>query len=150
MHGYQLMQAIAERSGGRWRPSPGVVYPTLSQLEDEGAITLTTAEGGRRMAVLTEEGRALAERVGGSWADVFEADDDGDGVDLRLEMMQLHEAVRVVGRTGTSAQRHEVARLVADARRRVYLVLAGDPPAPEPEAGTGDGPGGQPAAPDAS
>ena len=32
MHGYQLMQTIAERTGGRWSPSPGAVYPTLSQL----------------------------------------------------------------------------------------------------------------------
>src|SRR5690349_872239 len=38
MHGYQLMQQMAERSGGAWRPSPGSVYPTLSQLEDEGLV----------------------------------------------------------------------------------------------------------------
>ena len=37
-NGYQLMQTIEERSGGRWRPSPGSVYPTLAQLEDEGLI----------------------------------------------------------------------------------------------------------------
>ena len=37
-NGYQLMQAIEERSGGRWRPSPGAVYPSLAQLEDEGLI----------------------------------------------------------------------------------------------------------------
>src|SRR6476646_11251967 len=35
MHGYQLMQAIAERSGGRWAPSTGAIYQTLNQLEDE-------------------------------------------------------------------------------------------------------------------
>ena len=44
-NGYQLMQAIEERSGGRWRPSPGSVYPTLAQLEDEGLIR---AGGARR------------------------------------------------------------------------------------------------------
>ncbi len=36
MHGYQLMQAIADRTGGVWKPSPGAIYPTISQLEDEG------------------------------------------------------------------------------------------------------------------
>ena len=36
MNGYQLMQTIADRSGGRWTPSPGAIYPTLNQLEDEG------------------------------------------------------------------------------------------------------------------
>src|SRR4051812_39250222 len=42
MHGYQLMQAIADRTGGRWRPSPGAIYPTLNQLEDEGLIAVTS------------------------------------------------------------------------------------------------------------
>src|SRR4051794_3835778 len=45
MHGYQLMQAIAERSGGRWTPSPGAIYPTLNQLEDEGLVTVTQESG---------------------------------------------------------------------------------------------------------
>src|SRR5882757_4017776 len=56
MHGYQLMQAIADRSGGRWTPSPGAIYPTLNQLEDEGLVTVT-AESGRRLATLTESGQ---------------------------------------------------------------------------------------------
>src|ERR1700761_5154502 len=42
-NGYQLMQTIEERSGGRWSPSPGSVYPTLAQLEDEGLIRSTDA-----------------------------------------------------------------------------------------------------------
>src|SRR5665213_552010 len=40
-NGYQLMQTIEERSGGRWRPSPGSVYPTLAQLEAEGLVRST-------------------------------------------------------------------------------------------------------------
>src|ERR1700744_6245028 len=44
-NGYQLMQALEERSDGRWRPSPGSVYPALSQLEDEGLINSTAVEG---------------------------------------------------------------------------------------------------------
>src|SRR5205823_12560101 len=47
-NGYQLMQTIEERSGGRWRPSPGSVYPTLAQLEDEGLIRSSESEGSRR------------------------------------------------------------------------------------------------------
>ena len=38
LNGYQLISQIAERSGGAWKPSPGSVYPTISQLEDEGLI----------------------------------------------------------------------------------------------------------------
>ena len=37
MHGYELITELEERTGGRWRPSPGSVYPALAQLEDEGA-----------------------------------------------------------------------------------------------------------------
>lgn len=43
-NGYQIIQAIGERSGGVWRASPGSVYPALQQLEDEGLIAATTGE----------------------------------------------------------------------------------------------------------
>src|SRR3954447_26862627 len=61
-NGYGLMQEIEERSGGAWRPSPGSVYPALSQLEDEGLVRVEEVEGGRTF-VLTDVGRAhVAER----------------------------------------------------------------------------------------
>src|SRR5689334_14343021 len=47
LNGYQLMQAIEERSGGAWRPSPGSVYPTLQQLEDEGLVKAVERDGQR-------------------------------------------------------------------------------------------------------
>ena len=56
MHGYQLMQAISERSGGRWTPSPGAIYPTINQLEDEGLVSVT-ADSGRKLVTLTDAGR---------------------------------------------------------------------------------------------
>src|SRR4029453_19600338 len=45
-HGYELMKELEERTGGAYRPSPGVVYPTLALLEDEGSIR--QAAGGTR------------------------------------------------------------------------------------------------------
>ena len=51
MHGYQIMQAMSERTGGAWHPSPGAIYPTIAQLEDEGLVT-TREEGGRRSVTL--------------------------------------------------------------------------------------------------
>src|SRR5438309_10270472 len=54
-NGYQLMQTIEERSGGRWRPSPGSVYPALSQLEDEGFVQ-TIAQARGRPFELTDAG----------------------------------------------------------------------------------------------
>jgi DNA-binding PadR family transcriptional regulator len=127
MHGYQLMEAIAERSGGRWRPSPGAVYPTLNLLEDEGVLTLT-ASAGRKLATLTEEGRALVERESAGWPDPFASEPGESGVDLRGELGQLHEAVRSVARGGTEAQRVRAAEILAEARRSVYRLLAGDEP----------------------
>src|SRR3954470_18735766 len=70
MHGYQLMQAIAERTGGAWTPSPGAVYPTINQLEDEGLVTVT-ADAGRRLVTLTDTGRAHLADNREAWGDPF-------------------------------------------------------------------------------
>ena len=65
MHGYQLMQAVAERTGGAWKLSPGAVYPTIAQLEDEGLVRIS-AEGGRKLVTLTEAGREHLTALGTS------------------------------------------------------------------------------------
>ena len=62
MHGYQVMQELAERSGGRWHPSAGSVYPTLQQLQDEGLVVAEDRDG-RRTFALTDAGRAAATAV---------------------------------------------------------------------------------------
>src|SRR6516164_6407666 len=59
-NGYQIMSEIEERSGGAWRPSPGAVYPALSQLADEGLIEAEEASG-RRTFSLTQAGRDYVE-----------------------------------------------------------------------------------------
>src|SRR5262245_7705757 len=59
-HGYELIQALEEKTGGRWRPSPGSVYPTLQQLADEGMVTASD-EDGKRTFALTDAGRAETE-----------------------------------------------------------------------------------------
>jgi DNA-binding PadR family transcriptional regulator len=55
-HGYEIMKGIAEQLGGAYAPSAGVIYPTLSQLEDEGLATVL-AEGGKKLYTITEAGR---------------------------------------------------------------------------------------------
>lgn len=57
-HGYELIKAIEERFKGAYSPSPGVVYPTLSWLEDEGFITIAVGEDGRKSASITDAGKA--------------------------------------------------------------------------------------------
>jgi len=132
MHGYQLMQAIADRTGGRWTPSPGTIYPTISQLADEGLVVVTT-ESGRKLATLTEEGRASLERDRDTRPDPFAAfDGEGPDIDLRALLAELHGAVRQVGRSGDLGQRTAAAKVLADARRSIYLLLA-DGPTGQPE-----------------
>lgn len=63
-HGYELIKAIEELTGGSYAPSPGTVYPTLSLLEDEGAIAPAKGDETRKAYELTEAGKAeLAERA---------------------------------------------------------------------------------------
>jgi DNA-binding PadR family transcriptional regulator len=128
MHGYQLMQAISERSGGRWTPSPGAIYPTINQLEDEGLVTVT-ADSGRKLVTLTDAGRETVE-ARRTERDPFAAfGGPGAGVELHMMLAQLVGAVREVGRSGDDAQVTAAADIMRDARRQLYLLLANDSPA---------------------
>jgi DNA-binding PadR family transcriptional regulator len=61
-HGYDVIKALEARCGGLYSPSPGVVYPTLSLLEDQGFVTMEESEGNKKRYTVTAEGRAhLAE-----------------------------------------------------------------------------------------
>jgi DNA-binding PadR family transcriptional regulator len=123
------MQAIADRSGGRWTPSPGAIYPTISQLEDEGLVTVT-AESGRKLVTLTDAGRQHLGERRAAGADPFAGfQAAGPGVDLRGVLEQLHGAVRQIARTGTEAQLSAAVTILGDARRALYLLLAEGPEA---------------------
>src|SRR5436305_9890415 len=63
MHGYEIIQEVAERSQDLWKPSPGSVYPTLQLLVDEGLIVGTETEGSKKLFALTDTGREAAEKV---------------------------------------------------------------------------------------
>jgi DNA-binding PadR family transcriptional regulator len=58
-HGYELIKAIEEKFGGLYSPSPGVVYPTLTLLEELGYIRPDSAEGPRKQFIVTPEGEAF-------------------------------------------------------------------------------------------
>ncbi len=57
-HGYELIKAVETRLGGAYTPSPGVIYPSLTLLEEMGALT-SEAEGGKKRYAITDDGRAL-------------------------------------------------------------------------------------------
>jgi DNA-binding PadR family transcriptional regulator len=58
-HGYELITAIEEKFGGMYSPSPGVIYPTLTLLEELGYVQAETAGGTKRLYAITDEGRAF-------------------------------------------------------------------------------------------
>lgn len=58
-HGYELMKAIEDRMGGSYSPSPGVIYPTLSWLEDMGYAAQEPQDGGRKRYRITSDGEAF-------------------------------------------------------------------------------------------
>ncbi|MET9499103.1 PadR family transcriptional regulator [Streptomyces sp. NPDC006552] len=124
MHGYEMIQEIAERSGGAWKPSPGSVYPTLQLLEDEGLIT-SASEGGKKLFSLTEAGGTAAEE--GPEAPWEEA---GRGVDweamneIRQAGFGLMEAFGQVWKTGSKGQREKALSVINEARKKLYLILA--------------------------
>jgi DNA-binding PadR family transcriptional regulator len=60
-HGYELIKAIEDRLGGAYSPSPGVVYPTLTLLEELGYVAAVQSEGAKKAYEITEEGRAALE-----------------------------------------------------------------------------------------
>ncbi len=126
MHGYQLMEAMAERTNGTWRPSPGAIYPTIAQLEDEGLVR-TEAEGGRKLVTLTETGTALVEEQRTAWGDPFaELAGNSSGPDLRESLQTLHAAARQVAATGNAEQIEKATDVLKQARRSLYLLLAGE------------------------
>lgn len=126
-NGYQIIQEVADRSGGVWKPSPGSIYPTLQQLEDEGLVR-ADAETGRRTFTLTDEGRAYvsshAEEVAAPWAAMSEAGDSDDG--LKPLIGQVAAAIWQVVAVGNPDQQAQARDALNDLRRRLYAILAED------------------------
>jgi DNA-binding PadR family transcriptional regulator len=136
-NGYQLMQTIEERSGGRWRPSPGSVYPTLSQLEDEGLIRSSESDGQRRFEI-TDAGREHIETRADEPAPWQPADEEGENAITELGplVIQIGKAAWQVASVGDPAQRAQAIELLAEARRGLYRILAEDAGDPEESEGS--------------
>ncbi|MGN0064893.1 MAG: PadR family transcriptional regulator [Nocardioides sp.] len=146
INGYQVIQQIADLSDGEWRPSPGSVYPTISQLEDEGLVT-SDDERGRRSLRLTPEGVAWAEAhtadLDAVWApfqrtpspsrfgDTTSGDESGSddpgrrqGADFKSEITQVMSAAWQLVTQGSESQRRAALEVLADTRRSLYGILA--------------------------
>jgi DNA-binding PadR family transcriptional regulator len=125
-NGYQIMQEIEERSEGVWRPSPGSVYPTLQQLEDEGLVR-SKESGGQRLLELTDAGHTALEERAPDAPPPWEAMAGG----ISNQTLELGSLVRQIGlaamqvmQAGTEVQVEEARKILTDSRRSLYRILA--------------------------
>ena len=126
-NGYQIMQALEQKSGGMWRPSPGSVYPALQLLEDEQLVRVETNESGGRVYHLTDAGRTAIEESEDEdppWAAIHAG--AGERRDLMRSVQQLMAAVGQVAQSGTPGQITKTQQLLRELRREVYGILAED------------------------
>ncbi len=132
LHGYELIQQIAARSGDAWRPSPGSIYPALQLLADQGLIQGEESEG-RRVYQLTEAGLAYvaghSDELAAIWAGIGTGA-DGDAMELRHLLGHVESAVGQMAQAGTAAQIAAARDLLASTRRQLYRILADDEPTP--------------------
>lgn len=128
-NGYQIIQAIAEKSGGVWRPGSGSVYPALQQLEDEGLVRTEEVDGKRRYK-LTDEGKAYVkahkEELTNPWGEVAETV-DAHASELHAQMHRLIVALRQVQDVGDKKQQTQAKQVISQATRALYQLLAGTP-----------------------
>jgi len=124
MHGYEIMQELERRTSGNWRPSPGSIYPTLQMLSDEGLVSVEESDG-RRLFSLTDSGRS---ELGSQDSDApwEEMSSEGDQAvnKVRRALFQVVGATRQAASAGSEQQRAAVLEVLADARRRIYSILA--------------------------
>jgi sugar-specific transcriptional regulator TrmB len=126
MHGYQIIQELASRSGGAWRPSAGSVYPTLQQLEDEGLVA-GEETGGKRVYRITEAGQALLAETAeerAPWDEAADGDTAGGG--LRESTGRMMSAVWQIAQSGNSDQIARANEILTEARKQLYAILAED------------------------
>jgi DNA-binding PadR family transcriptional regulator len=105
-HGYELIKAIEDRLGGAYSPSPGVIYPTLTMLEELGYATVAPADGGKKLYTVTPEGtahldanRSAVEAVFARMREVGAAYGGGPAPQILRAMENLRMALRMrIGR----------------------------------------------------
>ncbi len=120
-HGYEIIKAIEEQVAGAYSPSPGVIYPTLTLLEELEWIRAIASEGNKRLFEITSDGslalqanRATVETILARMAEVSEA--------------QSGDAARDPTLTGDTEMAPQLRLALDDLRRAIEDRVAGDPP----------------------
>lgn len=126
-HGYDLIKAIEELSGGVYAPSPGVVYPMLTMLQDMGQIAEQASEGAKRLFAITDMGtaevEANAEQIDALTERLQALGEEQEGHDrspVRRAMMNVAMSLRSrMMRGGKPELAHDIAAILDDAAQRI-------------------------------
>ena len=127
-HGYELIKAIEDKLGGAYSPSPGVVYPTLTLLEELGHARVSADAGGKKLYEITPEGaaflaanRATVDAIFGRMADVSAAQGGEPAPQILRAIENLRFALRLkLARGGLSdAQVRDITAVLDDAARKI-------------------------------
>ena len=123
MHGYEMIGELEERSGGRWRPSAGSIYPTLQLLSDEGLVKAEEVEG-KNVFSLTPEGEKAAEANAERRKSWEENGEDSAFHRLRIAAFQAGGAAKQVAAAGDEKQIEQAIEILSEARKKIYSILA--------------------------
>lgn len=127
-HGYDLIRQIEELTGGAYAPSPGVVYPTLTLLDDMGLIEAGKSEGAKKLFTATEAGTAhlvenaeLVEILFARLAEVGKHSARTDGAPIRRAMGNLRMALqnRLTAEDVDTETLHQITALLDDAAQKI-------------------------------
>jgi DNA-binding PadR family transcriptional regulator len=119
-HGYEVIQHIEERAGGTYRPSPGVIYPTLQMLEELGHANVVD-QAGRKAYAITDAGRADLEQNQRSVADFYQRFDEEPWESYAEDLAEVMRRVGRLVKTFRQAARH--SRLTPETIRAIRKVL---------------------------
>jgi DNA-binding PadR family transcriptional regulator len=130
-HGYEVIQVIEERSGASYRPSPGVIYPTLQMLEELGHARVVEQEN-RKVYEITDAGRADLEAHREEVSDFYErfAEDSWESYvedfgDIMKRLGRLFKTFRRAGRRGALAPKtlKHIGEIIDTAVRDIEAAL---------------------------
>lgn len=113
MHGYEIIQALSDQSGGTYSPSPGTIYPRLGKLEEEGLVT-KEADGRKTVYAITDAGRAeLVAR---------EPELDGIETEFTDSVRRLADEVRASVNDAMRTLRADLAAAAREARTEAHAT----------------------------
>jgi DNA-binding PadR family transcriptional regulator len=127
-HGYDLIRQIEELTGGTYAPSPGVIYPTLTMLDDMGLIEAQQSDGAKKLFAITDAGRAeldanseIVEAALARLTAVGEETQRTDSASVRRAMGNLRQVLmnRLGDRDLDNAVLHDIVALIDEAAQKI-------------------------------